>query len=116
MVIIFEGLIWFNFITYLYLIIWLCRMYHTFKAQEEEWNRMLAEHEEKWALLRARPATAADIVDDPTCCICMEEIEVWAKPIVELQCSSKHIFHSDCAFHWLKTNNTCPLCGEEVKK
>ena len=50
-----------------------------------------------------------------TCTICfvdfMEEPE---RPIAVLECSSKHVFHSDCLKKWVVNNNTCPLCKEVI--
>lgn len=41
--------------------------------------------------------------------------------ITPLPCSSKHFFHTACIEHWLKSNNSCPMCKkpltiEDLKK
>ena len=48
----------------------------------------------------------------PNCCICQCEIEI-GKQTVLLPCG--HMYHWDCCLHWLKTNNTCPICRFEIK-
>ena len=48
----------------------------------------------------------------PNCCICQCEIEL-GKETVLLPCG--HMYHWDCCLHWLKTNNTCPMCRFEIK-
>ena len=48
----------------------------------------------------------------PNCCICQCEIEI-GKETVLLPCG--HMYHWECCLHWLKTNNTCPMCRFEIK-
>ena len=48
----------------------------------------------------------------PNCCICQCEIEL-GKETVLLPCG--HMYHWECCLHWLKTNNTCPICRFEIK-
>ena len=45
--------------------------------------------------------------DNPTCSICIGEVEYGDK-IGVLTC--KHIFHADCLKCWIKRSNVCPLC------
>ncbi|KAM3127845.1 hypothetical protein pb186bvf_020035 [Paramecium bursaria] len=47
------------------------------------------------------------------CSICMCTYEISNK-IVQLQCSEKHHFHSECIKSWLEVNNKCPLCRNKV--
>ena len=50
-----------------------------------------------------------------TCTICYADFsEEPDKPVAELNCSSKHIFHAECLKRWVATNNTCPLCKEVI--
>jgi len=51
-------------------------------------------------------------IELPNCCICQCEIEK-GKETVLLPCG--HMYHWDCCLHWLKTNNTCPICRFEIK-
>ena len=46
------------------------------------------------------------------CCICQCEIEI-GKETVLLPCG--HMYHWECCLHWIKTNNTCPICRFEIK-
>ena len=48
----------------------------------------------------------------PNCCICQSEIEIGNQTVL-LPCG--HMYHWDCCLHWLKTNNTCPICRFEIK-
>lgn len=45
------------------------------------------------------------------CSICLEKYKVNDK-IMDLKC--RHSFHKDCINHWLKNNNTCPQCRENI--
>lgn len=45
------------------------------------------------------------------CSICLEKYKVNDK-IMDLNC--RHSFHKDCINHWLKNNNTCPQCRENI--
>jgi hypothetical protein len=51
-----------------------------------------------------------------TCSICIDDIDIKDNENIKtLNCSSKHIFHIICIDNWLKVNNICPLCREEIK-
>ena len=55
-----------------------------------------------------------DLLD---CCICLEEYKTHpTKEIIELKCSKKHVFHSNCLSLWAKTNDICPMCREPIIK
>ena len=45
------------------------------------------------------------------CSICLEKYKLNDK-IISLPCS--HSFHKDCLNLWLKKNNTCPQCRENI--
>jgi len=45
------------------------------------------------------------------CSICLEKYKVNDK-ILNLNC--RHSFHKDCINIWLKDNNTCPQCRENI--
>lgn len=45
------------------------------------------------------------------CSICLEKYKVNDK-IMNLKC--RHSFHKDCINIWLKDNNTCPQCRENI--
>ena len=47
-----------------------------------------------------------------TCNICLNQFEL-DECVVELDC--KHGFHENCIIHWLKMNNTCPVCRSELE-
>ena len=45
------------------------------------------------------------------CSICMVDFSVNdPKPLVELACSSKHVFHLECIESWIENKTFCPLC------
>lgn len=47
------------------------------------------------------------------CMICMNDFSANKElQVVELECSSNHVFHLNCLIKWLstKTNDDCPLC------
>ncbi len=51
-----------------------------------------------------------------TCSICIDDIDITDNENIKiLNCSNKHIFHIVCINNWLKVNNICPLCREEIK-
>ena len=47
------------------------------------------------------------------CSICLEEFTP-KSTISILNCSHKHIFHSECIEAWLSITNTCPLCKRQA--
>jgi len=47
--------------------------------------------------------------DCPVCCEQMRSSET----VVQLP-GCGHIFHEECALHWLKSHNTCPYCRREL--
>ena len=51
MVGLFEAFVWLNLIPWFCIILNLGTICHHVKAREEEWNRMLAEHRQKWTQL-----------------------------------------------------------------
>jgi hypothetical protein len=38
------------------------------------------------------------------------------RPIAELNCSNKHIFHLECIKEWVKHQDNCPMCREIIAK
>jgi len=52
------------------------------------------------------------IKKDKKCSICLESNK---KQLAFLNCKSKHFFHRECILNWLKENNTCPICREQIK-
>lgn len=51
------------------------------------------------------------------CAICMVDFTVDdPKPVAELNCSNKHIFHLECIQEWVKRQDTCPMCRESIAK
>ena len=51
-------------------------------------------------------------IEMPNCCICQSEVKIGEQTVL-LPCG--HMYHWDCCLHWLKTNNTCPICRFEIK-
>ena len=51
---------------------------------------------------------------DNKCSICLNFCKKGSQ--IYLNCKNKHMFHRKCIYKWLKNNNTCPLCREEIKK
>lgn len=57
------------------------------------------------------PFVSAAALRDPTCCICLEEMEADVR-VMELPCM--HHFHLECAANWLSHKGCCPLCLQPV--
>ena len=51
------------------------------------------------------------IVENLSCTVCLEDEEDRTEAIT-LPCN--HSFHVNCITSWLRTNNICPLCREDV--
>lgn len=51
-----------------------------------------------------------DFNPNDKCCVCLKEFVL--NETVKMPC--KHLFHENCIVPWLKLNNACPLCREEV--
>lgn len=52
-----------------------------------------------------------------SCAICLVEFSVDdLRPIAELNCSNKHIFHLECLQGWVKHQDNCPMCRELIVK
>ena len=51
-------------------------------------------------------------IEMPNCCVCQSEIQIGEQTVL-LPCG--HMYHWECCLHWLKTNNTCPICRFEIK-
>ena len=49
-----------------------------------------------------------DSEKDLECCICMNQFD--GQKIIELKCSGKHKFHSDCLEKWVESKPSCPIC------
>ena len=47
------------------------------------------------------------------CIICLENFQKFNK-IINLSCL--HMFHDDCIKKWLKNQNYCPICKNEIQK
>ena len=58
---------------------------------------------------------------DMTCCICLEdftdkndlESSKDDKQVVILPCKA-HFYHEQCIGEWIKKNNACPICRDEI--
>jgi hypothetical protein len=48
------------------------------------------------------------------CAIYLDNIKQYSTKTVELGCG--HTYHSFCVFEWLKINETCPLCRNNLLK
>ena len=48
------------------------------------------------------------------CVVCMSEFKN-NEVLTYLPCDPRHFFHSKCIKSWLITNQTCPICKEEVQ-
>lgn len=55
------------------------------------------------------PERKHSVADKPSCAICMDEIEMDAKP---LPCM--HVFHRPCIDRWLRRERSCPVCRKAV--
>ena len=65
---------------------------------------------------KTRTYDAEKDVDLAECSICLVDFSVDdPKPLVELGCSDKHVFHQECLEGWIENNSVCPLCRQEIK-
>ena len=66
---------------------------------------------------------AAILGADMTCCICMEDFakldpddlenSMADTEVVVLPCKA-HFFHEECIGEWIKKQNACPICREDI--
>ena len=54
-----------------------------------------------------------EIEKEQECCICMLQFD-GSQKIVELKCSSKHKFHTDCLEKWIESKPSCPICRRGI--
>jgi len=57
------------------------------------------------------PFVSAAHLEDATCCICLEQMQMDVR-VLKLPC--KHHFHLDCGAQWLRQKGTCPLCVRPI--
>ena len=56
------------------------------------------------------PFGTGDFSHDSACPICFEEYKV-TDLVTQLECDSRHYYHTECIENWIKSgNNTCPVC------
>ena len=67
---------------------------------------------QKYRYLQTRIITSDDeenLLNE--CSICLEQY-IKKDKIIELSCN--HMFHKKCIKEWIKNNNTCPQCRENI--
>ena len=57
-----------------------------------------------------------DIDTDNLCSICLTENDKDIKDNLNLIKNCKHRFHYDCIIEWIKVNQTCPMCRQNITK
>lgn len=55
-----------------------------------------------------------EMAEVSSCAICMEEFKDVSLQIAQLNCSKKHIFHTECLVAWVERSNECPMCREPI--
>lgn len=63
--------------------------------------------------MESAKVTAAMELKGEVCTVCLSPLKV-GEYANRLPC--KHIFHGECLMPWLRTNNTCPVCRQEVDR
>lgn len=58
---------------------------------------------------KARSFDPAKDQEVGTCMICLEDFSS-SKPVAQLNCNDKHVFHVECLVEWVKKNDICPMC------
>lgn len=58
--------------------------------------------------LRTSPA-----INDGKCTICLDE---YNKGDLGIMLECRHFFHKNCCVKWMKIQNTCPICREQIEK
>ncbi len=48
---------------------------------------------------------------EESCPVCQNEIE-GGEDVIELRC--RHAYHEECILFWLKDENTCPICKDNL--
>ena len=51
--------------------------------------------------------------DCSECAVCLVPFETDVE-VVQLQCSTNHIFHKNCILEWAQQSYTCPICRKPV--
>ena len=54
-----------------------------------------------------------DSIPDYECAICLENYNIGDK-VNTLKCNDIHTFHHTCMLEWVKTNDICPMCRENI--
>jgi len=55
------------------------------------------------------------LIDDDllnSCAICQD---MYTANQIQISMPCKHLFHEQCLFQWLESNNTCPVCRIEIE-
>lgn len=77
-------------------------------ALEVEMNRVKA-------LLQSRSRAYEKEKEVTTeCVICIDEFQSKEK-VTQLKCNKMHIFHMDCLLSWIRKNQICPICRQEIE-
>lgn len=80
------------------------------EAEREQENKGIAEMLLAATNLQVNPT---NFKPEDSCCICLDNFKPDENVIV-LPCDRKHVFHASCIADWVKRNNNCPLCKQEV--
>ncbi|KAL4488027.1 hypothetical protein ABPG72_009365 [Tetrahymena utriculariae] len=67
-------------------------------------------------LIKAESVTQDNILTTfykKDCSICLSMYEV-GDDVIFLPCNKNHNFHEDCIKRWLKVNNSCPVCRQNI--
>lgn len=65
---------------------------------------------------RKRLVTISMTVEPISCIICLEHLRI-KQHYAQWPCSNPrpHVFHYECMLKWLRSENKCPLCRQEVE-
>lgn len=60
------------------------------------------------------PFSAGDFQHESQCAICFVDYKT-TDLVTQLECDTRHYFHTDCIETWIKNgNNTCPICRNAI--
>lgn len=119
-------------IAYLCVFLFLVTVYYLYILCQYAFGRNTIYHERMSPYIRRLPLVRAYIDqeskkyepnlhgENDMCAICMEKFDPEEEQtenndtIIQLKCSSKHMFHTKCLKYWAEKKDICPMCREPI--